>query len=199
MIWVVDNYDSFVYNLVHYLRIQGQEVRVLRNDHPDLANGPDAGVRALVLSPGPCTPREAGYCLALIRDQGPRLPILGVCLGHQCIGAAYGIPVVRSPRPVHGMAESVTHRGHPLFAGLEDPFPAARYHSLILPAGAAGGGPLEEIAWTSEGLVMAVAHRELPIFGVQFHPESILTPGGHQLITNFLSLSGLTPKPRHYD
>lgn len=191
MIWVVDHYDSFVYNLVHYLRILGQEVRVLRHDHPDLAGEPGATVAAIVLSPGPCTPSEAGYSLDLIRRLGERWPILGVCLGHQCIGEAYGWPVTRAPVPVHGQAGVIRHMGHPLFAGVPDPFPAARYHSLLLAEEAQGVSPLEVIARTEEGLVMAVAHREHRVYGVQFHPESILTPQGMRIMANFLTLAGL--------
>ncbi|MEN0074363.1 MAG: aminodeoxychorismate/anthranilate synthase component II [Paracraurococcus sp.] len=196
MILLIDNYDSFTFNLYHFLGDLGVEVEVRRNDaltsQEALAMRPDA----ILLSPGPCTPNEAGICLPLIGAAAAAgLPLLGVCLGHQAIGQAFGGAVIRAPEPVHGKVWDVHHRGSDLFAGLPDPFRATRYHSLVVrrddlpPA-------LEATAWTEDGLIMGLAHRELPIWGVQFHPESIASQHGHDLLRNFLSLAkakALTP------
>lgn len=190
MILVVDNYDSFVYNLVHSIQILGREVEVVRNDHPLLADLSGHLPEAILLSPGPCTPVEAGYCVDLIRQWSGTVPILGVCLGHQCIGAAFSVPVMHSPVPVHGVAETIFPTvDHPLFAGMPQPFEAARYHSLLLPNEKDVCDPLIPIAWSKDGLNMAVAHRDHPTWGVQFHPESILTPDGITLLNNFLTLT----------
>ncbi len=195
MVWVIDNYDSFVFNLVHYIRMLGVEVVVLRNDDEILRRPFPPEVRALVISPGPCTPSESGHTVEVIRREGIGLPMLGVCLGHQCLGAAFGIPVLLAPEPVHGMASPVHHKGHPLFAGLNNPFFAGRYHSLILPDDALSMGPFDRLAWTEDGINMAISHREYPLFGVQFHPESILTPDGFRIVANFLHLAGIQTFP----
>jgi len=189
VILLVDNYDSFTYNLVQYLReLAGDEdVRVLRNDVATVDDVLASGPRALVLSPGPGVPEAAGICVELIRRAG-ELPLLGVCLGHQALAVAYGGRVVRAPEPRHGKNSAVHHCGKALFAGLPDPFEATRYHSLVaqresLPP------ELEVTAWTDDGLVMGLAHRQRPHFGVQFHPEAHLTHGGKRLLANFLKLA----------
>jgi len=189
MILLVDNYDSFTFNLYHFLGDLGAEVEVRRNDaissQDALAMRPDA----ILLSPGPCTPNEAGICLPLIGAAAARrVPLLGVCLGHQAIGQFFGAEVVRAPEPVHGKVWEVRHRGSDVFAGLPDPFRATRYHSLVVPRESLSGA-LEATAWTADGLVMGLAHRELPIWGVQFHPESIASEHGHDLLRNFLALA----------
>lgn len=187
MILLLDNYDSFVHNLARYLRELGEEVAVHRNDRIDVAEARALEPTHLVVSPGPCTPREAGVSNALIRELGSSLPVLGVCLGHQCLGETFGGRVVRAERPMHGKSSRVFHHGAGLFEGVPDPFTAVRYHSLVvdresLPAS------LEVIAWTDEGEVMALRHRERPAWGVQFHPEAVLTEHGHALLANFLAL-----------
>lgn len=187
MIVLIDNYDSFTYNLVQYFGEQVDDVRVFRNDAIDVA-----GVRALnpdhiVVSPGPCTPNEAGISVELIEKLGKDFPILGVCLGHQSIGQAYGGNIIRADRIMHGKISAMYHTGHPLFAEIESPFDATRYHSLIIERSSCPEC-LEIIAETSEGEIMAVAHREYPVWGLQFHPESILTGCGKQIIKNFLRL-----------
>ncbi|HEX7623906.1 MAG TPA: aminodeoxychorismate/anthranilate synthase component II [Anaeromyxobacteraceae bacterium] len=186
---LVDNYDSFTFNLVQYLGELGAAVEVYRNDQIDVA-----GIRArrpdgVVLSPGPCTPDEAGVTLPVIRALGGELPILGVCLGHQAIGQAYGGRVVRNARIVHGKASPVRHRGRGLFAGLPSPFAAGRYHSLVVER-ATLPRDLTITAWTDEGEIMGLRHRRLPVEGVQFHPESILTDGGKRLLANWLARLG---------
>ena len=187
MIVLIDNYDSFTYNLVQYFGEQVDDVRVFRNDAIDVD-----GVRALnpdhiVVSPGPCTPNEAGISVELIERLGKDFPILGVCLGHQSIGQAYGGNIIRADRIMHGKISAMYHTGHPLFAEIESPFDATRYHSLIIERSTCPEC-LEIIAETSEGEIMAVAHREDPVWGLQFHPESILTSCGKQIIKNFLRL-----------
>jgi para-aminobenzoate synthetase component 2 len=191
MILVIDHYDSFVYNVSHYLEILGMAVHVVRFDDPQLSHLVRQKARGLVLSPGPCSPAEASSTVDLIRSEAGRLPILGICLGHQCIGEAFDVPVIPAPEPVHGRRSLVWHDGDPLFAGLPNPFPAGRYHSLALPAESNRLGPLRRIAHTVDGVAMAVRHRHLPVVGVQFHPESILTPDGMALIANFLRQNGL--------
>jgi anthranilate synthase/aminodeoxychorismate synthase-like glutamine amidotransferase len=191
MILLIDNYDSFTFNLWHFLGDLGAEVVVRRNDaidpHAVLAMQPEA----VVLSPGPCTPDQAGICLPLIGLAAEaRLPVLGVCLGHQAIGQALGAEVVRAPEPVHGKVWDIHHEGNDVFAGLPSPFRATRYHSLVvkresLPA------DLVATAWTEDGIVMGLAHRSLPIYGVQFHPESIASAHGHDILRNFLALAGV--------
>jgi anthranilate synthase/aminodeoxychorismate synthase-like glutamine amidotransferase len=191
MLLLIDNYDSFTYNLYQYLAELGAEPLVRRNDEITAAEAEELQPTRLVLSPGPCTPREAGVCVALIQALGPRIPILGVCLGHQCIGAAYGGVVARAPEPVHGKLSQIRHRGLGIFRDLPSPFAATRYHSLIVER-ATLPAELEVTAETDGGLVMGLRHREYPIEGVQFHPESILTREGNRLLANFLAADDAT-------
>ncbi len=186
MILLLDNYDSFTYNLYQYLCELGAEVLVKRNDEVTVGEVAALAPDRIVISPGPCTPNEAGISIALIRELGEQVPILGVCLGHQAIGAAYGGTVVRAPKVMHGKLSAIHHIGVGVFAGLPDPFQATRYHSLIvqradLPA------CLEVTAWTDDGLIMGLRHRHYPVEGVQFHPESIMTEAGKALLRNFLT------------
>jgi anthranilate synthase/aminodeoxychorismate synthase-like glutamine amidotransferase len=189
MILLIDNYDSFTFNLVHFFGDLGATCVVRRNDTltPDeaLALNPDA----IVLSPGPCTPNEAGICLDLVAAAAAaRKPLLGVCLGHQAIGQAFGANVIRAPEPVHGKTSDVFHANSDIFTGLPDPFTATRYHSLIV-AKASLPDSLQETAWTEgQNIIMGLRHKTLPIFGVQFHPESIATSHGHEILENFLNL-----------
>jgi anthranilate synthase component 2 len=191
MILLVDNYDSFTYNLVQYLRelATDRQVRVVRNDAAPVAEILALAPRALVLSPGPGVPEAAGICVELIRAAAA-VPLLGVCLGHQAIAVAYGGRVVRAPEPRHGKTSEVHHGGRNLFAGIQDPFPATRYHSLVAQRDSLPH-ELEVTAWTDDGLVMGLAHRTRPHYGVQFHPEAYLTHGGKHLLANFLHLAGL--------
>jgi anthranilate synthase component 2 len=184
---VIDNYDSFTYNLVQYLGELGEPPEVVRNDEVTVAQVAAMNLLGVVISPGPCTPAEAGISTDLVRELGPQLPILGVCLGHQCIGEAYGGDVVRAPRVMHGKVSAIHHDGRGVFAGLPDPFTATRYHSLVIDP-ATMPVALAVTARTDDGVVMGVRHREHPVEGVQFHPESILTEGGHQLLRNFLDM-----------
>ncbi len=185
---LIDNYDSFTFNLVHYLGELGAEVSVWRNDAISVDDALAARPDAIVLSPGPCTPNEAGICLDLIRAASGTTPILGVCLGHQAIGQAFGGTVKRAPAPMHGKVSRISHNARGLFRGLNGPFKATRYHSLIIER---QGAPesLEVSAESDDGLIMAVAHRSLPIYGVQFHPESIESEHGHAVLRNFLDLA----------
>jgi anthranilate synthase component 2 len=185
---LIDNYDSFTWNLVHYLGSLGADVTVLRNDEASVAQIMDRRPEAIVLSPGPCTPREAGVCLDLIAAAARDIPIFGVCLGHQSIGEAFGGQVVRAPLPVHGKLATIRHEGKTLFAGIDQPFHATRYHSLVI-ARDTMPEALEIVAETDDGLVMAVSHRSLPVHGVQFHPESILSQHGHRILGNFLDIA----------
>ncbi|MBL8770176.1 MAG: aminodeoxychorismate/anthranilate synthase component II [Phenylobacterium sp.] len=190
MILVVDNYDSFTYNLVHYLNELGAETLVHRNDALTVDEALGLRPEAVLLSPGPCTPNEAGICLDLIAQAPENLPILGVCLGHQAIGQSFGGTVVRARALMHGKTSLIHHLGTGVFAGLKNPFTATRYHSLsvqedVLPQ------VLEKTAWTEDGEIMGVQHRTRPIHGVQFHPESIATECGHELLGNFLDLAGV--------
>ena len=186
MILMIDNYDSFTYNLVQYLRELGAGVEVHRNDRIGLEDIRAMRPERIVLSPGPCTPAEAGICCDLIRAFGPTIPLLGVCLGHQCIGAAYGGRVIRAGRLMHGKTSPIRHDGRTLFTGLPNPFEATRYHSLLVER---EGLPacLEVSAQTAEGEIMGLRHRTHPVEGVQFHPESILTRAGKGLLRNFLA------------
>lgn len=181
---VIDNYDSFTFNLVQLLQTLGADVRVVRNDAIDVAGIHASGASHILISPGPCSPAEAGVSVDAIREA--RVPLLGVCLGHQSIGAAFGARVVRAPSPVHGKEASITHDGTELFVGMPEPFIAARYHSLVVDR-ATLPASLVPTAFTDDGLVMALAHRERPIVGVQFHPESILSPHGPGIVENFLT------------
>jgi anthranilate synthase/aminodeoxychorismate synthase-like glutamine amidotransferase len=187
MVLVIDNYDSFTYNLVQYLGELDAEMTVRRNDQISLDEIKDMQPERIVISPGPKTPHEAGICIDLIQRFAGAVPILGVCLGHQAIGEAFGGKVIRAPAVMHGKSSLMTHDGKTIFSGLPNPFPAARYHSLIverdsLPA------CLEISASSSDGLIMGLRHKELDVEGVQFHPESVLTESGKQLLANFLKL-----------
>lgn len=188
MLLVLDNYDSFTYNLVQYLQVLQPKVTVHRNDAVTVDEVADMSPDAIVISPGPCTPHEAGISVDLIRTLGPTVPTLGVCLGHQSIGAAFGGQVVRAPVLMHGKTSPIAHDGRRLFADLPNPFDATRYHSLIV---ARDGLPdeLEVTAQSPDGLIMGMQHRTHPIYGVQFHPESILTAAGPALLRNFLVLA----------
>ena len=183
---MIDNYDSFTYNLVQYLAELGADVEVRRNDAVGLEDVQALAPDGIVISPGPCTPREAGVSVPLIQRFAGQIPILGVCLGHQAIGAAFGGDVVRAPRIMHGKTSPIRHDGTGVFAGLPDPFDATRYHSLVIDPGTLPPALLRN-AWTEEGEIMGVRHRSLLVEGVQFHPESILTLEGKRLLGNFLS------------
>jgi anthranilate synthase component 2 len=189
MILVIDNYDSFTYNLVHFLDELGAEPVVFRNDAITVEGALRLKPEAVVLSPGPCTPNEAGICLDLIATAPPALAILGVCLGHQAIGQAFGGDVVRARALMHGKTSPIHHQSQGVFEGLPDGFIATRYHSLAV-ARETLPDVLSVTAWTADGEIMGLAHRERPIHGVQFHPESILTVGGHRLLENFLRIAG---------
>jgi anthranilate synthase component II len=188
MIVLIDNYDSFTFNLVHYLGSLGAEVVVHRNDKISVDAVMAANPEAIVLSPGPCTPNEAGICLDLIKVTSPTIPILGVCLGHQAIGQAFGGKIVRAPRMVHGKLSEIHHSGGGVFRGINRPFQATRYHSLIVERGSVPR-ELAVNAETDDGLVMGLAHEKLPLHGVQFHPESIASEHGHLMLRNFLDLA----------
>jgi anthranilate synthase/aminodeoxychorismate synthase-like glutamine amidotransferase len=187
MILLIDNYDSFTFNLVHFLGDLGASCVVRRNDTLTPAEALAMQPEAIVLSPGPCTPNEAGICLDLISAAAGRVPILGVCLGHQAIGQAFGGEVVRASELVHGKTSPIRHGNTDVFAGLPDPFTATRYHSLIVAAETLPE-TLEITAWTDQKIIMGMRHRTLPIFGVQFHPESIATSHGHEILENFLNI-----------
>jgi anthranilate synthase component 2/anthranilate synthase/phosphoribosyltransferase len=196
MILLIDNYDSFTFNLVHVLGELGVEVKVWRNDALTVEQALEMGPRAIILSPGPCTPNEAGICLDLIGAASRKgVPLFGVCLGHQAIGQAFGGTVVRAPEPVHGKVHDIHHGASDVFADLPSPFRATRYHSLVvrrddLPE------QLKVTAETSDGLVMGLAHRDLPVWGVQFHPESIASDHGHDMLANVMRMAGINLPPR---
>jgi anthranilate synthase component 2 len=190
MILVIDNYDSFTYNLVHYLNELGAETEVVRNDQISVEDALALRPEAVLLSPGPCTPNEAGICLALLAAAPDDLPILGVCLGHQAIGQVFGGDVVRAKTLMHGKTSQIRHEGKGLFAGLPEGFTATRYHSLSVARDSLPAA-LEITAWADDGEIMGLQHRTRPVFGVQFHPESIATQGGHDLLGNFLDLAGV--------
>lgn len=189
MLLMIDNYDSFTYNLYQYLAELGAEVVTVRNDKTTLEEIEGLAPEGIVISPGPCTPREAGISKDVIRHFGPRLPVLGVCLGHQCVGEVYGAVVDRAPEIRHGKTSPIHHKGQGVLAGLPDPFEAIRYHSLVVRPESVPDC-LEVTAWTEDGLVMGLRHKEHPVEGVQFHPESIMTPVGHDLLQNFLKRVG---------
>ena len=188
MLLLIDNYDSFAYNLVHYLGELGAETVVYRNDALTAAQAMALRPDAIVLSPGPCDPDKAGICLELVALAKDSVPILGVCLGHQTIGQAFGGRIVRAVLPMHGKPSEIHHNGTGLFRGLPDPFTAIRYHSLVVDPDTLPD-VLEVTARTEDGVIMGLAHRSLPIYGVQFHPESIDTEHGHKLLANFLDLT----------
>ena len=195
MILLIDNYDSFTFNLVHLFGEAGVACDVRRNDALTVDQALATDPEAIVLSPGPCTPDDAGICLPLIAAAAGRVPVLGVCLGHQAIGQAFGGTVCRAPAPMHGKVAPVEHAGTDVFAGLPSPFAAARYHSLIVER-ASLPPVLEATAWTADGLVMGLRHRALPVFGVQFHPESIASEHGRGLVANFLAIARGANAPR---
>ena len=186
MLLMIDNYDSFTYNLVQYLGELGEEVRVIRNDELTVDEIAALAPARIVLSPGPCTPNEAGVSLDVIRRFAGRVPLLGVCLGHQAIGQAYGGKVVHAKTLMHGKVSRIHHSGKGVFAGLPSPYDATRYHSLAIER-ASCPTDLEVTAWTDDGEIMGVRHRDVEVEGVQFHPESILTEHGHALLRNFLT------------
>ncbi len=191
MILVVDNYDSFTYNLVHYLAELGAQTHVVRNDDLTVEEAWALQPEAVLLSPGPCAPDQAGICLSLIETAAETMPILGVCLGHQSIGQAFGGEVVRAKTLMHGKTSPILHDGRGVFGGLPSPFTATRYHSLAVRRETLPDA-LEVTAWTEDGEIMGLSHRTRPIHGVQFHPESIATQHGHEMIANFLDLAGVT-------
>ncbi len=195
MILLIDNYDSFTFNLVHLLGAAGVRCEVRRNDALTVNEALAMQPEAIVLSPGPCAPDQAGICLPLIAAAAGRVPALGVCLGHQAIGQAFGGTVQRAPTPMHGKVGRVEHAGSDLFAGLPSPFEAARYHSLIVERSTLPP-VLEVTAWTEDGLVMGLRHRALPLFGVQFHPESIASEHGADIVANFLAIARGANAPR---
>ena len=188
MILLIDNYDSFTFNLVHFLGDLGARCDVRRNDTLGVDEALALAPEAIVLSPGPCTPNEAGICVELIRAAAGRVPLLGVCLGHQAIGQAFGGAVVRAPVPMHGKLSRISHQGTDIFVTIPSPFEATRYHSLIV-----DHDSLPEVlvptAFTEDGLIMGLRHRRFPLFGVQFHPESIASQHGHALLGNFLAIA----------
>ena len=184
---LIDNYDSFTWNLVHDFGALGAHVEVIRNDARSAAAVVGSRPDAIVLSPGPCTPSDAGICLDLIAQAGGTIPIFGVCLGHQAIGQAFGAAVVRAPLPVHGKVHTMSHSARTIFRGFNEPFRATRYHSLVVERGSLPDAL--EVTAETDGLVMALSHRHLPIHGVQFHPESIASEGGRRILKNFLDLA----------
>jgi anthranilate synthase/aminodeoxychorismate synthase-like glutamine amidotransferase len=190
MILLIDNYDSFVYNLARYFRELGQETEVVRNDAISVEQIRQRRPRAVVLSPGPCTPAEAGVSVDVVRQLAGHIPILGVCLGHQAIAAALGARIVLAEEPVHGRTSIIHHLGTGLFSGIPDPLTATRYHSLVVDESTLPES-LAVTARTADGSVMALAHQTEPIYGVQFHPESVMTESGHRLLSNFLDLAGV--------
>jgi anthranilate synthase component 2 len=184
---LIDNYDSFTFNLVHYLGALGAEVSVHRNDRVSVAEVIATSPDAIVLSPGPCTPQEAGICLDLIKTASPTIPMFGVCLGHQAIGAVFGGDIIRAPVPVHGKVSEISHSAKNIFRGINGPFRATRYHSLIVKRESLPDAL--DISAEADGLIMALSHKSLPSHGVQFHPESIASEHGHRILANFLDLA----------
>jgi anthranilate synthase component 2 len=188
MILLIDNYDSFTFNLVHYLGDLGAACDVRRNDSLTADEALALEPEAIVLSPGPCSPNEAGICCDLVGKAAGRVPVLGVCLGHQAIGQVFGGDVVRARTPMHGKVSRIRHRGSDVFAGLPSPFGATRYHSLVVDPETLPE-TLVPTAWTEDGVIMGLRHRDLPVFGVQFHPESIASEHGHDILANFLAIA----------
>lgn len=193
MILVIDNYDSFTFNLMQYLSELGAQVKVHRNDAIDVAGIRRARPQGILISPGPCTPNEAGISLDVVRELSGVIPIFGVCLGHQSIGQVFGGRIVRAPRIMHGKTSEILHDGLGVFEGLPSPFVATRYHSLIVEADTVPSA-LEVTARTADGIIMGLRHREHPTEGVQFHPESVLTSAGHRILANWMRTCGLHPK-----
>lgn len=187
MILIIDNYDSFVYNLARYVAKSGMDYRVVRNDKITLSEIKDYKPEAIIISPGPCTPQKAGISIDVIKEFGAHTPILGVCLGHQAIGEAYGGQTIRAEKPVHGKSSDITHEQDGIFKGLNSPLKTGRYHSLI--SDLAHAADLKITAYSESGEIMAVEHDKFPVYGVQFHPESVLTPHGQEMIENFLTLA----------
>jgi anthranilate synthase component 2 len=198
MLAIVDNYDSFVYNLVHFLGELGAESRVFRNDAISVDEVLGLNPDAVILSPGPCDPNRAGICLDLVKAAAGTLPIMGVCLGHQTIGQVFGGDVVRAPTMMHGKRSRIFHQGKSVFSGLKDGFWATRYHSLTIDPDSVPD-VLEVTARTEDGVIMGLAHKEHPIHGVQFHPESIASELGHAVLANFLTIAGIKPKKNAKD
>jgi anthranilate synthase/aminodeoxychorismate synthase-like glutamine amidotransferase len=197
MLLLLDNYDSFVHNLARYCAELGCETEVVRSDAVTVDEVRDRAPQAIIISPGPCTPREAGVSTEVVRELGATIPILGVCLGHQAIAAALGGNIIRGPEPVHGRTSAIKHDGTSLFAGLPQPLRATRYHSLIVEE-ASLPAELRVTARSADELIMALEHVRWPVFGVQFHPESVLTDSGHELLANFLRRAGIAPiEPRN--
>ncbi len=194
MFLLIDNYDSFTYNLYHFLGELGAQVVVRRNDAVTVAAALAMAPQGIIMSPGPCDPDRAGICLELVEAAAGRVPLLGVCLGHQAIGQAFGGRVVRAPGPMHGKLSPIRHQGEDVFAGLPSPFSATRYHSLVVER-ASLPDCLKVTAETEDGLIMGLAHRRLPVYGVQFHPESIASEHGHRLLANYLRLAGHNAAP----
>jgi len=192
---VVDNYDSFTWNLVHLIGPLVEDVRVVRNDETGVGALLDEAPDAIVLSPGPCTPTEAGICLDLVRAAGPRIPIFGVCLGMQTIGQAFGGDVVRAPLPLHGKVSEIAHSGATVFRGINRPFPATRYHSLVVARETCPASL--DVTAEADGLIMGLSHRDLPVHGVQFHPESIASENGERIMRNFFDLAAAWNRTRH--
>ena len=190
MLLVIDNYDSFTFNLVHYAQELGAETHVVRNDEVSVAEALSSGAKAVLLSPGPCTPNEAGICLDLIKQAPDGLPMLGICLGQQAMGQAFGGKVIRAKEIMHGKVSAVHHDGTGIFDGLDSPFNATRYHSLAVERESLPGELLIN-GWTEDGEIMGLRHATRPLHGLQFHPESIASENGHALIDNFLKLAGL--------
>lgn len=195
MLLLIDNYDSFTYNLVHFLGELGAACEVHRNDKITTEEVLKKKPKAIVLSPGPCTPNEAGICLDLIAKAGSKVPLLGVCLGHQSIGQVYGGKVIRAPEPLHGKLSTIRHNSKGVFRGLPHEFKVTRYHSLIVERKSLPDC-LEITAETADGIIMGLQHKSHPVQGVQFHPESIASEQGHELLANFLELAGMNPKRR---
>ncbi len=189
MILIIDNYDSFTHNLARYIELASENTRIVRNDVINVADIKAINPKAIILSPGPCTPKEAGISLELVKTYAPTIPILGVCLGHQCIGEAFGGRTVHAPNPIHGRASVITHDGTGLFQNMPSPLQVGRYHSLITQ-----DTDLTITAQTENGTIMAMQHKHYPTYGVQFHPESILTEHGLQLIENFIAIANTAQK-----